>query len=327
MSKATFGTLCEALRQQTEKQDTTFRRCIPLEKRIAIVLFTLATTAEYRTVANLFGVSKSSVCLIVKEVCASITGVLSKRFIRIPQGADMYNNMLSFERKWGFPNCAGAIDGCHIPIISPTENHTDYFNRKGWHSILLQAVVDANYCFIDTCIGWPGKVHDARVLANSKFYERGQEGTLFPDEKRNLGGIDVPIVVLGDPAYPLLQWLMKPYPDNERTTEPQKRFNYMLSRNRMVIENAFGRLKGRWRRLQKRVDFDVKDVPALILACCTLHNICEMQGDLFPERWNVTEEDVQMHAADDIDGAEAANNIVLPSAGVIRDAFCRNFSA
>ena len=127
------------------------------EKRITIDLFSLATTAEYRTIAHLFGVFKSSVCLIVKEVCAAIAGVLSKRCICIPQGADMYNNMLSFERKWAFPNCAGAIDGCPIPIISPTENHTDYLNHKGWHSILLQAVVDANYCFIDTCIGWPGR--------------------------------------------------------------------------------------------------------------------------------------------------------------------------
>ena len=33
------GTLFEALRQETETQDTTFRRCIPLEKRIAIDLF------------------------------------------------------------------------------------------------------------------------------------------------------------------------------------------------------------------------------------------------------------------------------------------------
>ena len=68
------------------------------------------------------------------------------------------------------------------------------------------------------------KMHDARVVAYSKFYERGQEGTLFPDEKRNLGGIDVPIVVLGDPAYPLLPWLMKPHP-TMRTTEAQKRLS------------------------------------------------------------------------------------------------------
>lgn len=66
--------------------------------------------------------------------------------------------------------CAGAIDGTHIPIVSPSDNHTDYVNRKGYHSVIIQAVVDSKYLFRDTVIGWPESVHDARVLANSEIY-------------------------------------------------------------------------------------------------------------------------------------------------------------
>ena len=62
-------------------------------------------------------------------------------------------------------------------------------------------------------IGWPGRVHDARVFANLRLYQRGQSGNL-PDWKEEIDEKDVPLVVLEDLAYPLLPWLMKTYPNN-----------------------------------------------------------------------------------------------------------------
>ena len=49
----------------------------------------------------------------------------------------------------------------------------------------------------------------------------------------------------------------------------------------MVVENAFGRLKGRWRCLLKRMDFMLENVPNIVATCVILHNICEMFGDHF----------------------------------------------
>ena len=126
-------------------------------------MYFLASTAEYRTIGNLFGVSAAFACICVKEVCQA-TNKRLPNVINIPQGQDLLQVIQCYEEKWGFSMCVGAIDGTHIPILSPTESHTDYVNCKGRHSIIMQAVVDCYYLFRDIVVGWPGSVHDARVL-------------------------------------------------------------------------------------------------------------------------------------------------------------------
>jgi len=66
----------------------------------------------------------------------------------------------------GFPNCGGVIDGTHIPIIAPQLHHTNYHNRKGYYLIVAQVVCDHEYKVMNIAAGWPGRVHDARVLVN-----------------------------------------------------------------------------------------------------------------------------------------------------------------
>ena len=63
-----------------------------------------------------------------------------------------------FETIWGFPQVVGAVNGSHIPILKPQGSPSDYFNCKGFYSILVQAVMDSSGKFIDVTIGWPGKV-------------------------------------------------------------------------------------------------------------------------------------------------------------------------
>ena len=78
---------------------------------------------------------------------------------------------------------------------------------------------------------------------------------------------------------------MKAFLDSGNLTANQKRFNYCLSRAIVVVEHAYGRLKGRWRCLMKRLDVSVCDVPELVAACCVLHNVCEVHGDRFNNEW------------------------------------------
>ena len=254
--------------------------------RVAITLWCLATTCEYRTIAHLFGIGRSTLCGIVHETCDAIVSLLIGTYIVFPTGECLRRVVDGFENKWGYPQCAGAIDGCHIPISAPALNHTDYYNRKGWYSMVVQAIVDHDYIFRDICVGWPGSVHDARIFANSLIYKRITEDHILSDgECRTIHGCEIPINIIGDSAYPIQPWLMKPFGDGPSLSPREKCFNYRLSRARIVVENAFGRLKARWRHMMKKNDTSIKHIPTVISACCILHNMCELHGQTFNETW------------------------------------------
>ena len=72
---------------------------------------------------------------------------------------------------------------------------------------------------------------------------------------------------------------MKSHINNGILSNEQKAFNYRLSRARVVVEHTYGRLKGRWHCLLKRLDVNINYVPVLLTACCVLHNICEVRGE------------------------------------------------
>ena len=291
MSKDTFLYLCDRLRSTICKKDSNMRKAITVDHRVAVTVWTLATPCEYRTIGHLFGISRSSVCKIVHETCEAICNVLLQEYIRFPKSNELETTIRRFEQKWGVPQCVGAIDGSHIPVCAPANMHTDYYNRKGWYSMLVQAVVDPDYLFTDLNIGWPGSVHDARVLCHSQLYEQAQSGDILPStHSKTISGVSVPPYLIGDAAYPLKTWLMKPFPDRG-LSDDRRRYNYRMSRARMVVENAFGRLKGRWRRLLKRNDMSLERVPTVIAACGVLHNICEVFKESYDERWNTEDDD------------------------------------
>ena len=181
----------------------------------------------------------------------------------------------------------------------------------------MQALVDFRGIFLDVNIGWPGKVHDAWVFANSSLYQKAISGTLLPDWPKVINGVKVPLVILGDPAYPLKTWLMKPYSDNSGITVKERLFNYRQSRARMVVENAFGRLKGRWRCLLKQMDMQVCNVTNVVASCVVLHKICELYGDHCRDEWVVDTSTTQSPAGTSAYSLSATPNSTATS---IRDA-------
>ena len=134
---------------------------------------------------------------------------------------------------------------------------------------------------MDVSIEYPGSVHDARVFTNSKIHDMLKNKVIPPCEREILTGYPkVPICLLGDAAYPLLPFLMKEYPGGGAQIE-QKFLSHRISSSRMVVECAFGRMKLKFRCLQRVMDINLHDLPAVIYTCCVLHNflICKVDSD------------------------------------------------
>ena len=277
MTRNTFMTLTEQLRPFLEKRTTAMREPISVEAQLAITLYYLRDEGRFRKVANSFGVGKSSVSIIIRDVCLVLAKYVRPRYIKLPQKVEEVEYLSnSFYRLYGFPQCSGAINGTHIPIKQPSENGSDFITRKDFHSLNVQAVCDFSNKFIDVVVRWPGSVHDARIFSNSMIFKELQNGTI-PQSPRVIkdGEEPVPICLLGDAAYPLLPFLMKEFASGGITRE-QQFFGWKLSSSRMVIECSFGRLKARWGCLRRPMDINIKDLPCVIYACFVLHNICEI---------------------------------------------------
>ena len=97
-----FSTL---VKHEIRCQVTLFRKAVCPSTKVAILLNYLGSIAEYRTIANLFGVSKSFVSLCIKEVSQAIVRKLKTSFLFVPKGEDLKEMMKIYWEKLGFPAC------------------------------------------------------------------------------------------------------------------------------------------------------------------------------------------------------------------------------
>lgn len=285
VDRSTFDFLVHNLKI-LEREDTTWRSAIPLKKRIAISLYALGSSAEYRTISSLFGVGRTTVGEIVLEFCKELCNKFQQQYLYTypPTQEKLEENVRGFERL-GFPQCFGAIDGCHIEVNPPKDEATDYYNYKGWYSTVLFACVDYRYRFMYINVGSPGRSNDSTIFQNSQLKVQHEENPIFERNSKNIQGVDVPVLLIGDSAFRLSRYLMKPFPFSTCQNEKEKTFNYHLSKCRRVVENAFGQYKARLRRVGKGLEVNIENAPTIIKACCLLHNICNTRNDKINKLW------------------------------------------
>ena len=96
---------------------------IPVETITAIIaLWRLATGCGYRTLQELFDIGMSTACTIFLEFVTAVNVALGPQYLTRPSGDEFVRIVQGFQNKMGFPQCGGAIDGTHIPIIARRTN-------------------------------------------------------------------------------------------------------------------------------------------------------------------------------------------------------------
>ncbi|CAI5472658.1 unnamed protein product [Closterium sp. Yama58-4] len=239
------------------------QRVIPIETCVAMTLVYLGTGATFRQLGLQFGVVPQHAQRIVLGFMAFIVDELLPLWVSHPSAEQMAEIAEEFRYEGGIPGVIGALDGTYIECRGFGRDREDFKNRKGFYSIILQIACDSNGIIWDYNAGYPGSVKDSRVFTNSPLKSRLEAG--------ELGNY----MLVTDAAYALTSYTCVPWRATPGRYLPRAKdkWNTQQSRQRMIIEQVNGRLKGKWRILDCRMECHSERVPQVVSACVALHNI------------------------------------------------------
>lgn len=240
---------------------------------MAITLRYLATGNTFRDLRYYTRIAANTISIIVRETLDAIITVLGNK-IQLPSTKEDWERVAqNFETSWQFPHCIGSVDGKHVNFRPPRKEGSKYRNYKGTDSIVLLALVGADYTFLFVDIGRNGRMHDSKVFRSCPLGTRMESNSLNLPDPCELPGFpfELPYVFVGDDAFSLRQNFLKPYPARGMTLE-RRIYNYRLCRARRVVENAFGILANRWRVLLETIPLNVETVEKIVYVCVLLHN-------------------------------------------------------
>ena len=275
MEPAMFHELVERLTPRLQKCHTCRGAPLSVGIKVAITLKYLAHGERYICLAHGFRVPDNTISIVVRDVCRAIIEEFKPEVLKCPTTREEWRLVADgFLTRWNVNHGCGALDGKHVRVKKPPKSGSNYFNYKKYFSILMLALVDADYKFLWVDVGAPGSCSDAQLYNNSLLKEMLDDGELnLPPADRLPGDdADTAYFFLGDDAFGLRPTMMKPYAQRHLTRQ-QRLFNYRLSRGRRVVENAFGILANRFGCLLTTMFQRPQHVQTIVLACVVLHNL------------------------------------------------------
>ena len=238
---------------------------IEAQRQLTITLYRCANGCSFNVISSLFGVSISLAVNVFSAVSLQLLTHFYYEYVKMPTGEEEWKQeAVGFIENSGFP-CIAAWDGFHVYATTKLKN---FYSFKKRYSISNMGLVSYNKRFLDVTVNAPGRTHDARLLRSTKVFNDIVDRRVIPDKAINLGESfgEIPLATVGDSAFPRYTWLIKGFNDATRN-EKERLYNEKLRSARVVTENCYGMLKGRWRILYKEVEVKIKNLKYVVFLC------------------------------------------------------------
>lgn len=150
LPRGLYDEILQRIEGRIEKRSTWFRQALSPGLKLAITLRHLACGDSYKSLSYNFRVAHNTIfSLLVADVCNAIITEYATEAIQCPTSEEEWAAIAEvFQSKWQFPHCCGALDGKHVAIVCPRNSGSLFRNYKGFFSIVLMALVDADYKFL-----------------------------------------------------------------------------------------------------------------------------------------------------------------------------------
>ncbi len=172
MSPDMFDELLARVAPRITKQQTWYREPLEPGLKLALTLRHLASGSKYASMKFGWRVPHNTQSLIVREVCQAIIDEYMDEMMSCPTTPEGWLAISDqFYQKWNFPHTCGALDGKHVACRCPPNTGSTDYNYKKFYSIVLFALVDADYKFIWADVGGTGSAGDAQIYNDSELKE------------------------------------------------------------------------------------------------------------------------------------------------------------
>ncbi|KAK3083252.1 hypothetical protein FSP39_017703 [Pinctada imbricata] len=160
-----FDELLTRIGPQITKQNTFYRSALEPGIKLAITLRHLGSGDKYASLKFDFRVPHNTISILVRDVCKAIVDEYAMEVMSCPTTPDEWRAIAEdFSRRWNMPHAVGALDGKHVACKCPKNSGSQYYNYKGFFSIVLMGLVDAEYKFTWVDFGADGSAFDAQIF-------------------------------------------------------------------------------------------------------------------------------------------------------------------